>query len=490
MTIETLVDGVEGVTLHGADRFEVSTLVLDSRQARPGSVFAALAGARRDGREFVAEAVERGAVAVLSTPPRPQGLARDTVWVESSAPRRALAVMSKRRHGRPDETVSVVGVTGTDGKTSTAFATAAALAPSGRPGAICGTLGARIDGAWHETGLTTPEAPEIWSFLRDAASAGSSHAVIEVSSAALVAERVHGMRFRGAILTGMGRDHLDLHGTVEDYRAAKRRLFEMLPEDAFAILPALPGFDDFRDAVQGRVVTFGVGADADWRISEHRVDRSGASFRLQGPDIDRRVAARRPSPWEARNVAAAVAAAVELGAAAEEALDAVLAAGAVPGRWEQVEAGQPFAALVDYAHTPEALEHALEAARAIASGRVIVVFGCGGDRDRGKRPEMGAVAARLADLAFVTDDNPRSEDPDAIAREIVAGGSDGGARLTRVADRARAIYEAVEIACAGDVLLVAGKGHETTQELAGAVVPFDDRRVLSAAMRARAERPC
>ncbi|RMG46857.1 MAG: UDP-N-acetylmuramoyl-L-alanyl-D-glutamate--2,6-diaminopimelate ligase [Acidobacteria bacterium] len=489
MRLSELAAGLPDVRLHGDG--EVGGLSLDSRTVSPGDLFAALPGRRADGRRYAAEAAARGASAILASPPRPPGWPEDRPWVEADRPRRALAELSRRFFERPDERLLVAGITGTDGKTTTAWLARAALERSGIAAACGGTLGFRFGDETLPSALTTPEAPDLFAMLARAAESGARAAVIEVSSAAVEAERVAGLRFAAALLTNLGRDHLDLHGDAERYAAAKARLFGMLPEPAAALLPADdPSFERFaRAAARRRIVTFGTSPSADWRVADHEASPAGARFRLTGPGLDTEVRTSRPAPWDAANLAAAVALAVELGADPSAAVAGAAEADSPPGRWQVIAGGEPFLAVVDYAHTPEALTRALELMRRLVSGSVIVVFGCGGERDRTKRGPMGEAAGRLADRVIVTDDNPRREDPESIAADVLAGIRRArplrARSVERVADRAEAIARAVELALPGDGLLVAGKGHERYQEIGDERRPFDDRAELRAALAAR-----
>ena len=350
-----------------------------------------------------------------------------------------------------------------------------------------GTLGLSVGEGHEDVGLTTPEAPDLWRFLDHARSEGCEAAALEISSVAIEARRSLGLRLRAAVLTTLGHDHLDIHGTVERYHRTKRRLFESLEPGALAILPSdLAQSGEFAAATPARVETYGEDESATWRISDHEPDARGARFRLRGPSLDERVESTRPAPWDARNLAAAVAAAVGAGANPGEALRGAATAPPPAGRWELIDEGQPFPVIVDYAHTPDALARALGLLRRTTSGRVIVVFGCGGERDVAKRPEMGRIAAELADLVIVTDDNPRGEDPDSIADSILRGALQSAvparARVERVAGRREAIVHAVRAAGEADALLVAGKGHETYQEIAGQRQRFDDREEARAAL--------
>ena len=490
MTVADLVRGLPGVAVCGPDGATVRSFAIDSRTTGPGALFAALPGARTDGARFAGDAVTRGAVAVLGRGPRPAGFASHAAWIAADAPRQALAALAKRFFGAPDERLAVVGVTGTNGKTSTTHFLAGALDRAGIPTAIGGTLGQRFGQVGSGPTLTTPEAPQLFGFLAEAERAGARAAALEVSSAALVADRVHGMQFSAAVLTNIGHDHLDLHGTHAAYRAAKRRLFEALETSATAVLPADDAcVEEFTHASRAaRRITFGESGGAEWRISEHRPSASGARFRLDGPGFSGEVSTPRSGAWDARNIAAAVAAAVALGADPAAAVAGAAAVPEVPGRFERIEAGQPFTAIVDYAHTPEALERVLALLRRVTAGRVIAVFGCGGERDAAKREAMGRIAGRLADVVLVTDDNPRGEAPEAIASAILGGLAGTPAVARRVAHRGDAIEEAVAIARPEDAVLVAGKGHETHQEAGGVRTPFDDREVLRAAIVAAGTR--
>jgi len=483
-TLGALVDAWPGAQLVQGDReIAVEGLVLDSRRAGPGTLFAALAGHREDGARYVDDARRRGAVAVLSG--RRLALPGELALVVADDPRAALAAMARRLFGEPDERLDVVGVTGTDGKTTTVELIRAALEGAGIPASTAGTLGFRIGSAARPADLTTPEAPEVWRFLADAEAAGARAAALEVSSIALDERRVTGLRWRGAVLTSLGRDHLDYHGSPERYHEAKRTLFHDLDAGAFAVLPReIADRPEWSAAVPpARLITVGRDERADWRVCAHRARLGGASFRLEGPGFAQEVDTARPAPWDALNLAAAVAAASALGADPRAAVGAAAALGQVPGRWQVVDEGQPFAAIVDFAHTPDAVGRVVGLAAQLAAGRVISVLGAGGGRDPGKRRPMGRAAGAHAGLVIVTDDNPRGEDPESIAAELVAGVREAGAAVERIPDRAGAIVEAVERARPGDVVLVLGKGHETTQRIGERVIASDDRELLRDALR-------
>lgn len=484
MRLHELVAGLPGVRVDGNVEAEISDLSLDSRRVGPGALFAALSGAKLDGRRFIPHALERGAVAVLGEGPRPEPLPDSLPYVQADDARATLALLARRLFSAPDEHLALVGITGTDGKTTTAHLARRALEESGISCALAGTLGLQAGSRREDLGLTTPEAPDLWRFLDQSRRDGFEAAALEISSVAIEARRALGLRLRAAVLTTLGHDHLDIHGTVERYHRAKRRLFESLEPDALAILPSdLPQTGEFASATRARVETYGEDEGATWRVSDHEARARGARFRLRGPSLDEEVESKRPAPWDARNLAAAVAAAVGLGADPQEALRGAASAPAPPGRWEIIDEGQRFPLIVDYAHTPDALERALGLLRRTTPGRVIVVFGCGGERDGAKRAEMGRIAACLANLVIVTDDNPRDEDPEEIAGAILAGAAAGPATVERIAGRREAIVRAVRAAGPEDALLVAGKGHEDYQEIAGRRHHFDDREESRAALR-------
>ncbi|MFN7964754.1 MAG: UDP-N-acetylmuramoyl-L-alanyl-D-glutamate--2,6-diaminopimelate ligase [Acidobacteriota bacterium] len=490
MRIDALVGDLPGLTLHGTPDADVTSITLDSRAVRPGALFAALPGREFDGKRFIDSALAAGAAAILSTGIRPAALHHRIAWLESDQPRVALAAIARRLAGAPDERLRVIGVTGTKGKTTCVHMLEAALNACDVPTAIGGTLGQRFGEQVWESALTTAEAPQLWSFLHDAADAGAQAAALEVSSIALDAARVHGVRFAAAILTGIGHDHLDVHGTHDRYRRAKRILFEMLETDCFAVLPADdPYMQEFAQATRARCITFGSAQHSDWRVSDHRPSANGATFNLTSPNGTYAVESARPGHWDALNLAAAAAVAENLGAPIERALSGLRSLVDIPGRFERIDAAQPFLAVVDYAHTPESLERVLRLMRQTTVGRLICVFGCGGERDREKRPQMGRLAAEIADIVVITDDNPRHEDPARIAHEILAGSRHGHANVQWISPREAAIAHAVDLAADGDALLVAGKGHETYQDIGGIKRPFDDRRVLRAALAQRWGRP-
>jgi UDP-N-acetylmuramoyl-L-alanyl-D-glutamate--2,6-diaminopimelate ligase len=391
-----------------------------------------------------------------------------------------MAPAAARLHGDPTATLRTIGVTGTNGKTTTAFLVRALLEAAGHRTGLLGTVTSVVGGAEHEVARTTPEAIDLQATFAAMRDAGDSHVVMEASSHALELGRADAIHWAAAIFTNLTQDHLDFHPTMEDYFAAKRRLFEAGPrvkvvnvDDPYGRRLAQEG---------GGVITVGIDSeDADLRATGVRSSFSGSEFTAGGLQL------RSPLPgrFNVLNVLGAVAAVRALGVDDATIAAALPEAGRVPGRFEPVDEGQEFAVLVDYAHTPDSLENVLDAARPLTRGRLLCVFGCGGDRDRGKRPRMGEISARLADHTIVTSDNPRSEDPEAIVAEILAGVPDRSG-TEAIVDRRAAIERAVALAAPGDVVVVAGKGHEQGQEFAGGrKVPFDDVTTAREALRAR-----
>lgn len=499
-----LLSGIEA-SVRGASETEVSGVAYDSRQVVPGDIFVAVRGFVHDGARFAAEALRNGAVAVVAETD-PDALASDLegrAWVRVDDARAALARLSCRIWGHPSREMTVVGVTGTNGKTSVAGLLEAILsveAPAGR----WSTTTVRVAGEPSPARRTTPEAPDLQRSLRRMVDAGCRAAVIEVSSHALALHRVDGTRFTGATFTNLTADHLDFHQDVASYLEAKALLFAGLEADAVAVLNADEAAAGRLAAVtDARVVPYGWAPAAlarawpggrpsspvsvsDRSLRPRYVIRDwtrrdgGCVLILETPAGDLDLASPLFGPASAENVAAAAATALELGVGSDAVQQGVAGFTGEPGRFQEVRAGQPFTVLVDYAHTPAALEAALATARSLAGDhRVVVVFGCGGDRDARKRPIMGGIAAALADRVVLTSDNPRSEDPEAILDAIEAGVPAARAdRVERLADRHAAIGQALALAARGDCVLVAGKGHESEQVFADGSVPFDDAQVV------------
>src|SRR4051794_10106126 len=454
---------------------EITGLALDNRRVVEGTLFFCVPGFTRDGHDFAPDAVARGAAALVVE--RPLGLGLPEVRVESV--RAAMAPIAARFHGDPTARLDMVGITGTNGKTTTAFLVRELLQGAGRATALLGTVKSVIGGVEAPLARTTPEAVDLQAAFAQMLGAGDVACAMEGSSHALELHRAAAIHWDVAIFTNLSRDHLDFHPTMEDYYVAKRRLFEAAPR------VSVVNVDDeygrrLAAELDGDVITTALEREADLRATDLRMTMSGAEFTAGGL----RLRSPLPGRFNVHNLLAAVAAARALGVDDATIERALRQAAPVPGRFEPVDEGQGFAVLVDYAHTPDSLDNVLRAARELTHGRVIITFGAGGDRDRGKRPLMGAIAARLADEVVVTSDNPRSEDPEAIVAEIVSGIEREDVRVE--VDRRAAIEQAIGLAADGDVVVIAGKGHEQGQEFAdGHKIPFDDATVAREALRAR-----
>jgi UDP-N-acetylmuramoyl-L-alanyl-D-glutamate--2,6-diaminopimelate ligase len=472
MDLELLIDALAPVEVVGPAPADVAELAYDASQATAGSLYFCIPGSRADGHDFAPQAVGNGAVALVAE--RPLDLPVPQLVVESA--RAAMPIAADTFVGRPTDQLQVAGVTGTNGKTTTAFLLYAILAAAGRRPGLLGTIESRVGGERRPAIRTTPEAIDLQRSFREMLDAGDRSAAVEATSHGSELGRLDRVRFSALVFTNLTQDHLDFHGTLERYFDAKRRLFtETRPPAAVNI-----GDEHGRrlaDELRGRneLLTFGLADDAELRANDLELGPRGARFRAGGIELETRLRGR----FNVENVLGAVAAARLLGIDDDAIAYGVRELRGVPGRFEAVDEGQPFAVLVDYAHTPDSLENVLRTARDLAQNRVICVFGCGGDRDRGKRPLMGRIATELADLAIVTSDNPRSEDPGAIIDEILEGAGDAEV----APDRREAIARAVAAADDGDVVVIAGKGHEQGQQFADGTIPFDDREVAREALR-------
>ena len=460
----------------------------DSRRVARGAVFVALLGLKANGALFAPQAIAAGASAIVAEGPPTADVS--VPWIVVNDARLALAWLSAEFFGHPSHDMRVVGITGTNGKTTTSFLTSAILDAAGIQCGLMGTVTYRIGDRAFDATRTTPEAPDLQSFLREMVDEGSGACVMEVSSHALALKRVDGIRFAAAIFTNLTRDHLDFHADMEDYFAAKRRLFEMLPVDA----PSVINVDDPRGAslveIAGRPVTYGINKTADVSPGPLSYSLSGLDFEIRTPRGVVRVRSKLVGKPNVYNILAAVGTALELGVPIEAVEDGLRQLPGVPGRFEVISSeADDVTVVVDYAHTDDALRNLLETARPMAVRRLITVFGAGGDRDRTKRPLMGMVAARLSDVVVITSDNPRGEDPARIIEEVKRGADaetrQSNASVVTQVDRREAILQAVRGAGPGDVVLIAGKGHEKYQEVAGRRLPFDDIDVAREALEAR-----
>jgi UDP-N-acetylmuramoyl-L-alanyl-D-glutamate--2,6-diaminopimelate ligase len=456
----------------------ITSLAYSTRQVAPGALFFCVPGFTADGHDYAADAVARGAAALVCE--RPLGVGVPEVVVTDV--RKAMGPAAARFHRDPSAELRVVGITGTNGKTTTAYLVRSVLEAAGVPCGLLGTVTSVIGGREQPVERTTPEAIDLQASFRHMLAAGDRACAMEVSSHALELGRASGIHFACRVFTNLSQDHLDFHPSMEHYFLAKRRLFESPGGDPGT---SIVNVDDpwGRRLIEelGGAVTYAIERPADFRASERAFGPAGSTFRALTPDGEIELRTRLPGHFNVLNALAALAAARSLGIELETAARALASAERVPGRMEPVEAGQDFAVLVDYAHTPEALDNVLRAARELCSGRLHVVFGGGGDRDKTKRPLMGRVASALADRVVVTSDNPRSEDPEAIVEEVLVGAGDGAEREV---DRRRGIARALAGAGRGDVVVIAGKGHEQGQEFAGGrKEPFDDATVAREALR-------
>ena len=460
----------------------------DSRQAKPGSVFVALPGQRADGATFAPQAIASGAVAIVAE--RPASGPVGVPWIVVNDARLNLALLAAEFFGHPSRQMKVVGITGTNGKTTTSYVMHSIFEAAGIRCGLMGTVTYRIGDRQLAAIRTTPEAPEVQGFMRQMVDAGCGACVMEVSSHALVMRRVDGIRFAAGVFTNLTRDHLDFHRNMENYFAAKRRLFEMLPADAPAVINA----DDPRAAslveTVRRPVTYAVTKDADVTPGPLSFALRGLEFDVRMPQGIAHVTSKLVGRPNVYNILAAAGTTAAMGIPIKAIEQGLQRISDVPGRFEVVSStGDDITVVVDYAHTDDALRNLLETARALTSRRLITVFGAGGDRDKTKRPLMGVVAARLSDVVVITSDNPRGEDPARIIEEVKRGAEPearrGNAEVVAIADRRDAILQAVDRASSGDVVLIAGKGHEKYQEIGGRITPFDDVAVAREALDAR-----
>lgn len=499
--LSDLLAGVEFTVVAGDSARPVRAVVADSRLVEPGDAYVCLPGYRAEGgerradrHEFVDQAAARGAAAVVAERPvvAPNGVA----VVQVADAWKAIAAMACAFFGHPSRQLRVVGVTGTSGKTSTTYFLDAILRAAGWRVARLGTIEYRFGDVVEPAVQTTPEAPELQRLLRRAVDADCQAAIMEVSSHALALHRADGVVFDVGVFTNLSQDHLNFHVDMEDYGRAKRRLFAMLGRQGKAATAVVNADDPcgafMLDGCAAAPLTYAVHAPADVLAHDVRLDLAGTRFVAATPSGEIPVQLPHLGDYTVYNAMAALASALSLGIAPSTITRGLAGAPPIPGRFELVDAGQPFRVAVDYAHKPDALERLLQSGRALGPRRIITVFGCGGDRDRGKRALMGEIAARGSDLVIVTSDNPRSEEPASIVDEVLAGARrvPGAAERVRVqVDRTRAIESAIDAANPGDLVLIAGKGHETYQLFAGRRIHFDDREVARSALTRRLSGP-
>jgi UDP-N-acetylmuramoyl-L-alanyl-D-glutamate--2,6-diaminopimelate ligase len=486
MTFARVMEGVQAVTdvpdfLSSA---EVQGVAFDSRKVQPGYLFFAFSGAKMDGREFAVNAIEKGALAVLSEAPAPPEFTHP--WIQVRHGREALATVSANFYEHPDRRLKITGVTGTNGKTTTTYLIDSILIAAGLTTALVGTIEYRLANRRLPSINTTPESLELFQLFHDLQQAGGTHVTMETSSHALSLGRVYGVQFETAVFTNLTRDHLDFHGNMDNYFAAKQMLFDS--EAARGPRFAVINHDDayasrIRTKSDTEVITYGTGEGARARAQRVTTDFNGLRFEVHYDGAIYEVASPLVGEINVYNLLAAWCAAHSLGIDPEIVARGIASCSAVPGRFERVDEGQPFLVVVDYAHTDDALRNLLRIARQLTKKRVITVFGCGGDRDRSKRPLMGMAAAESSDFVVLTSDNPRSEDPLSIMNDAMVGIRRFDTEYIAEPDREKAIRRALDEAKLGDVVLIAGKGHETYQQLKDKTVPFDDREIAKRVLR-------
>jgi UDP-N-acetylmuramoyl-L-alanyl-D-glutamate--2,6-diaminopimelate ligase len=464
---------------------QISGLDYDSRRVAPGFLFFAFPGAKVDGRAFAAQAVERGAIAIVSELPPADAI--PAAWIQVEHGRRALALAAKTFYGKQDEHLSLTGITGTNGKTTTSYLLDSVLRAAGKTTLLAGTIEYRLGAKVLPAANTTPESLELHRMFAELTSIGGSAATMEISSHALALGRVYGLHFHTAVFTNLTQDHLDFHHTMEDYFAAKQLLFTGSggPPPQYAVVNRDDDWGrklaELRTGAQ--LLTYGLNADAMVRARQIHSGFSGLRFDITFEKVRFEVRSPLIGRINVYNILAACSAAMTYQLPVETIARGIAECPGVPGRFERVDEGQPFAVVVDYSHTDDALRNAIAVARSLEPKRVITLFGCGGDRDRSKRPVMGRVAGELSDLVILTSDNPRSEEPLQIMNDVLVGLRRTDTRTIVEPDRAAAIHKAIEEARAGDILLLAGKGHETYQIFRDRTIHFDDREVAREALR-------
>jgi len=486
MKLPQLMDGVDVVAQSGPVGAEISFIAYDSRKAQSGSLFVAIRGEKTDGNKFVAAAIENGAACIVSELPRPAEMAQGIAWVQVREPRKALATASANSLGRPAEALKLAGVTGTNGKTTTVFLLDSLIRAAGHKTGLYGTIEYRTPLGSQVAANTTPESLDLQRFLAAVRDAGGTHASFEVSSHALALDRAWGCRFTAAIFTNLTRDHLDFHKTFEDYFAAKKKLFAGTGKGTpqVAVINTDDPYGKQLAGITQRTLTYGINNGADITTKKFALTFSGLEFTAKTPAGDIEVRSPLVGRINVYNILGAIGGGIALGLPNDAIARGIAALDAVPGRFQRIDEGQPFLVIVDYAHTDDALRNLIQTARELnKAGRIITLFGCGGDRDRAKRPLMGEAAGSLGDRVVLTCDNPRTEDPLRIINDTVVGLQKANADYVVEPDRERAIEIALREAKAGDIVLLAGKGHETYQILKDKTIDFDDRAMARATLR-------
>ncbi len=473
--------GIENLRILGDSTVDVASLQYDSRRVSDGDMFAAIQGENFDGLNFIADAASRGALSFLV--PDGSGRSAEGTYVYASNVRETLALASKNFFGDPSSKLKVIGITGTNGKTTTSYLIHGILEHAGIDSGLIGTVQYLVGGEVISAARTTPESPELLGLMDTMVKSGCGACILEVSSHAVALDRVTGVKLEVAVFMNLTRDHLDFHIDMEEYFRAKATIFETGEVNHRVVNRDDPFGRRLLKELGSGVLTFGMEEGDISPDGPVKIEEWGSSCRLSTPWGPVDVNTALPGRFNLYNVMAAVASCSLLGLDTDSIAQGLSSVDRVPGRFEKVDRGQAFTAVVDYAHTPDALQNVLENARAFTSGRVITVFGCGGDRDTSKRPLMGQAAGRLSDIVFVTSDNPRSEDPEIIMDEIMEGLGDPVGSVKRISDRRTAIDRAVMEARPGDILVVAGKGHENYQIIGERILPFSDVDELARAIK-------
>lgn len=488
MRLGDLLAGVEAAVRSGEVLPEILNVACHTQKVRPGTLFFALRGAKTDGNQFVKAAIERGAVTIASEQPRPADAPASVTWVQVKDGRRALAIVGANFYKQPAQALKLVAVTGTNGKTTTTHLLDSILKAAGHKTGLFGTIAYHTPRGDYAAPNTTPESLDLQGFLAEIRDSGGKYVVLEASSHALSMERLWGCHFDTAVFTNLTREHMDYHKTFEDYFGAKRRLFEGTGagRPGCGVINTDDTYGKQLAGLAGRTLTYGLESGADITTKKFQLSFSGLSFVAQTPAGKIEVQSPLVGRFNVYNILAAIGAALALDIPAEAIRAGICGLESVAGRFQRVEMGQPFLVIVDYAHTDDAIENLVRTARELnPKGRVITLFGCGGEKDRTKRPVMGEAAGRLSDLVVVTSDNPRGEDPLTIISDIVVGLQKSQGKYAIEPDREKAIGLAIDEARAGDIVLLAGKGHENSQILRDRTLDWDDGEKARQALRER-----
>jgi len=487
-TIRSVLDGVDAQLGATPGEGRISQIANDSRRVQPGALFVAIHGVATDGNLYAKSAAERGAAAVVSETPAPADWNAGVPWIQVKDARKALAIAAANFYGQPGKTLKLAGVTGTNGKTTTTSLIDSIAQASGAKTGLFGTIAYHTPQGEHAAPNTTPESVDLQSFLAETRNAAGTFATMEASSHALAMDRVWGLHFAVAVFTNLTRDHIDYHKTFENYFAAKRRLFEGTGAGApeVGVVNTDDPWGKKLVGLAGKTLTYGLQNGVDLKAKKFALSFSGLNFSAQTPNGTIQVESALVGRINVYNILAAIGAGIGLGFSNEVIEEGIRNLQAVAGRFQRIDQGQPFLVVVDYAHTDDALENLIRTAKELnPKGRIITLFGCGGSRDRTKRPIMGELSGKMSDLSILTSDNPRQEDPLKIISDIVVGMQRSGGKYMIEPDRAKAVRLAIEEARAGDIVLLAGKGHEDYQVFADHTVHLDDREEARAALKER-----